>query len=348
MENDMKSKNKIFKCLCLLVALVNIQPSYAEEKEPDSSVTQQTDIKSGDEITITEVEPEQSTKAPAPITVEEQKPQKPAGKKPVEKQTENVETKTPTTPTVDPRAAEVNERVNQKYREEQKAKQNQKTETKTQAAPKIESAKKPKNEEISNGEIDALIKELEENTSAIKSQLKDTNSVQRQSKPVEDYTKAVDRVNNTIKSNNISKEDSKKIADTTSKIVAEYNKKIESAKTAEEKEALVKEASQKINENLAKVSEDLVQMSKENPSLYDQKNETLVLEIEATDKENSDKNHKNTTVSKTSSVEKSPKLASEDKYDQLFKFAIAIFVVFLISLSISLAHVLRKKDKNNP
>lgn len=340
----MKSKNKTFKYLCLLVALFSIQPSYAEQKEQIPPVTQQTDIKSGDEITITEVEPAETTKTTAPVTVEENKPQKPASNKPVEKETEKQENNVKTTPTIDPRATEVNERVNQKYREEQKAKQNQKIETKNEPASKPEATPKTKNEEVSSKEIDALIKELDKNTSAIKSQLKNANSNAGESKEVEDYQKAVDRVSDTIKSDALSKEDSEKIAKATNKIVVEYNKKIESAKTAAEKEALVKEASQKINESLVKVSRDLAKKNKEDSSIYDQKNETLVLEIEAHDKDSNDKD-KNIRVTKTTSLEKSPKLAGENKQDQFFKLAVGIFVVLLISLSVSLAYILKKNDR---
>lgn len=110
----MKSKNKTFMYLCLLVALFNIQPSFAKENSESTTTSEQTDIKSGDEIIITEIEPSENTQTTT-VTVEEKKPQKPASKKPDESQSDKAENKQRPSPTIDPRAAEVNERVNQKY-----------------------------------------------------------------------------------------------------------------------------------------------------------------------------------------------------------------------------------------
>lgn len=66
----MKSKNKTFMYLCLLVALFNIQPSFAKENSESTTTSEQTDIKSGDEIIITEIEPSENTQTTT-VTVEE-------------------------------------------------------------------------------------------------------------------------------------------------------------------------------------------------------------------------------------------------------------------------------------
>ena len=68
----MKSKNKTFMYLCLLVALFNIQPSFAKENSESTTTSEQTDIKSGDEIIITEIEPSENTQTTT-VTVEEKK-----------------------------------------------------------------------------------------------------------------------------------------------------------------------------------------------------------------------------------------------------------------------------------
>ncbi|MDU4026088.1 MAG: hypothetical protein E7H32_05315 [Anaerococcus sp.] len=335
----MKSKNKTFMYLCLLVALFNIQPSFAKENSESTTTSEQTDIKSGDEIIITEIEPSENTQTTT-VTVEEKKPQKPASKKPDESQSDKAENKQRPSPTIDPRAAEVNERVNQKYREEQKYKQ--KTENKSQPLKKTKTLTKTKKEEISSKEVDALIKELDENTQSIQSKMENIDkNTGKKSKGAEDYKKSVDRVSETIKSDKISKEESKKIAKTTNRIVEEYNKKIEAAKTSAEKEALVKEASERINENLVKVSKNAIDRDKsDDDSIYDQKNESLVLEIEADSKDKGN----NIEVSKTTSLEKSPRLTKDNKFNKYLKLSFALFIVLLLVLSISLAYVLKNKD----
>uniref|UniRef100_UPI0025FEEC15 hypothetical protein n=1 Tax=uncultured Anaerococcus sp. TaxID=293428 RepID=UPI0025FEEC15 len=130
----MKSKNKALMFLCLLVALFSIRPSFASTDDQNQPTSPQTDIKNGDEITITEEEPIENQHELPPVKAEVIKPQKAAGRRPVQKEQEkeNVTTKnnTPSSLTVDPRATEVNERVNKKYREEQKAKESQKKEIK--------------------------------------------------------------------------------------------------------------------------------------------------------------------------------------------------------------------------
>ena len=348
----MKSKNKPFMYLCLLVALFCIQPSYAGQN-PEEVVTnkEQSDIKSGDEITITEVEPAQTTKDPPPIEVEEKKPQSPAkvDSKKIEENKNEVENKERPNQTIDPRATEVNERVNKKYREEQEAKKKQTQEKQTQSKPKINTIKKPQsNTQVKSEDVEALIDELNASTNAIKKEMDNLKSNNTsKSKEVDDYEKAVDRVSDTIKSDKISQEESRKIAKTTKKIVAEYNKKIEAAKTTEEKEALVKEASQKINQNLLKTSEQAFDReNSDEESIYDQKNETLVLEIEADEKDAGD-DEIDIKGNKMSSLEKSQKPSSENQYEDFFKVAVAIFIILLASLSATLYHLLKKQGKKS-
>ena len=332
----MKSKNKALMFLCLLVTLFSIRPSFANADNQNQPASQQTDIKSGDEITITEEEPPEMPQ----VQIEEKKVQKADGIRP--------ETNKPS-PTIDPRAAEVNERVNKKYREEQKAKENQQIQTKTESKPQTSIQRQSntpaptKIDKEKKEEVEALIKELNQNTKAIQAGLDNSNS-NKGSKQSDDYKKAVELVGEVMLSDKITKAESEKIANSTKKIVADYNKKIEKAATSEEKEALMKEASQRINDNLKSASKEAYESAKKNEvSIYDQKNETLVLEIEPSDREESKKEKKNIKVTKTTSLEKSPKLASEDKEKPFFKIAIGVFVVLIISLAISISLVLKNR-----
>lgn len=332
----MKSKNKALMFLCLLVTLFSIRPSFASTDNQNQPASQQTDIKSGDEITITEEEPPEMPQ----VQIEEKKVQKADGIRP--------ETNKPS-PTIDPRAAEVNERVNKKYREEQKAKENQQIQTKTESKPQTSIQRQSntpgptKIDKEKKEEVEALIKELNQNTKAIQAGLDNSNS-NKGSKQSDDYKKAVELVGEVMLSDKITKAESEKIANSTKKIVADYNKKIEKAATSEEKEALMKEASQRINDNLKSASKEAYESAKKNEvSIYDQKNETLVLEIEPSDREESKKEKKNIKVTKTTSLEKSPKLASEDKEKPFFKIAIGVFVVLIISLAISISLVLKNR-----
>ncbi|WP_296141702.1 hypothetical protein [uncultured Anaerococcus sp.] len=349
----MKSKNKALMFLCLLVALFSIRPSFASTDDQNQPTSPQTDIKSGDEITITEEEPIENQHELPPVKAEVIKPQKAAGRRPVQK--ENVTTKNNTSPslTVDPRATEVNERVNKKYREEQKAKESQKTETKKEIKPANKAKtvnKKPsptKADVERKSEIDALLKELNERTEAIKSNLKPSSSdTKKPSKGAENYKNAVELVGEVMLSDKITKAKSKQLAKTTKEIVEQYNKKIENAATTEEKEALVREASQKINENLKNTSKEAYDTAiNKDVSIYDQKNETLVLEIEPNDKEDSKEGNKNYKVTKSTSLEKPPKLANDDNEAPFFKMALGVFVVLIISLAIAITVVL--KNRNN-
>ena len=335
----MKSKNKALMFLCLLVTLFSIRPSFANADDQNQPSNQQTDIKSGDEITITE-EPLEMPQ----VQIEEKKVHKADGIKLETNKTENK-----SSPTIDPRASEVNERVNKKYREEQKAKENQQTQTKTESRPqtKVQTQSNThtprKIDQETKDEVEALIKELDQNTRAIQAGLDNSNS-HKSSKQSNDYKKAVELVGEVMLSDKITKAESEKIANSTKKIVADYNKKIEKAATSEEKEALMKEASQRINDNLKSASEEAYESAKKNEvSIYDQKNETLVLEIEPSEREESKKEKKNIKVTKTTSLEKSPKLASEDKEKPFFKVAIGVFVVLIISLAISISLVLKNR-----
>lgn len=336
---NMKSKIKNFISLCLLVALFSIQPSYASESSDNPAAIEESDIKNGDEITITEVAP-QETEETTNVIVEEKRPQKAANQKPQENKSEKPENKTRSIPKIDPKAAEVNERVNKKYKQNQEAEQKSQSKSKPMAKPKP-SKKDTSAEKKELEDVEALIKELEASTNAIQKSLDSMNkSGAKKSKEVKSYEKTLDRVNDTIRSEKISKSESEKIARTTNKIVSEYDKKIKAAKTSQEKEALVKEASKKINDSLAATSKKL---REDNDSIYNQKNEKLVLEIEADDKYGKE-DDKNIKATKANSLEKSPKLAEKNSYKGFLKLIISILLFLIIALSASLAHVLRKHN----
>lgn len=157
-----------------------------------------------------------------------------------------------------------------------------------------------------------------------------------------DYKKSVDLANNIIQNKKLSKKDSKKIEDSTKDIVKEYNKKIEAAKTSEEKKKLAKEASDKINESLKQSSKIAYDDAKKelSPSIYDQKNETLVIEVDDKSKESNEDSEK----INSRALSKEPKVHKKDKNSPHKAKDIAVLILLIAAVSIALIYTLKKRE----
>lgn len=167
-----------------------------------------------------------------------------------------------------------------------------------------------------------------------------------------EFNKAVENATTILISNAISKKESDKIAKETKEILKEYSKKIEQTSNNQKKQELAKEAAEKINKSVIKISNDLPNKSeknKEKETIFDQKNQTLVVEIEATDTkiENAldDKNEENKEeISKSIYLGKSPKL-NQKKSSKLYYIILVLVIALLLSISFAIYYALKAKDK---
>lgn len=318
----MKLYKKLNIIIGLLLALFLMPISYAK----DQDISESSDIKNGDPLLIIEdVEKEPM----APMTSEK----KTQTKTPAKEKTENKDTNQPQKTedikpiTYDPKAAEINDRIN---------------------------AKRKENED-NNKEVDGAIKELNKSTYNIKEVIKDDNIKEKDQEKnstseKDDLKKTVQTVNDIVSSKKLSKKDSQKIVESTKSIIKDYNKQIKEAKTEEEKKNLENEASKKISESIKEASNNSnisnPRNEKDDISIYEQKNETLVLEIDSRDtpietsldKISEDKG-------KETALSKSPRLASENKRRPILNIAIVFVIVIVIISSIALALVLKKRER---
>lgn len=167
-----------------------------------------------------------------------------------------------------------------------------------------------------------------------------------------EFEKAVEKATAILKSNDISKKESDKIAKETKEILKEYSKKIEQTSNKQKKQELAKEAAEKINKSVIKISDDLPKTSeknKEKETIFDQKNQTLVVEIEATDTniENAldGKNEENKEeLTKSIYLGKSPKL-NQKKSSKLYYIILVLVLALLLSISFAIYYALKAKDK---
>lgn len=323
----MKLYKKLNIVIGILMALFLMPISYAKDQDTSES----SDIKNGDPLLIIE----DVDKEPiAPMTSEKKTQTKtPAKENKENKDTNQSKAKEDIKPiTYDPKAAEINDRIN---------------------------AKRKENE--TNKEVDGAIKELNKSTDDIKEVIKDDNikdkdqeknpsQEKNSTSEKDDLKKTVQSVNDIVSSKKLSKEDSKKIVESTKSIIEDYNKQIKEAKTEEEKKNLENEASKKISESIKEASNNSnisnPRNEKDDISIYEQKNETLVLEIDSRDtpietsldKISNDKG-------KETALSKSPRLASENKRRPILNIAIVFVIVIVIISSIALALVLKKRER---
>lgn len=208
----------------------------------------------------------------------------------------------------------------------------------------------------SNKDVDQLMAEIK--TFLKKNKEREQNRKADSYKKDDDITKTVEKVSDVVVSKKISKEESEKIAKTTKDIVKEYNKKIEAAQSEARKQELAQEAIDKINKNVKMASKeayDYINKKDDEVTLFDQKNETLVLEIDAPGSEENDKNsndevndldEKDLIRSESSSLSRSPKLSNkkESKRSTL-PIILGIILVIGISVALSLALKVRENKK---
>lgn len=167
-----------------------------------------------------------------------------------------------------------------------------------------------------------------------------------------EFNKAVENATTILISNAISNKESEKIAKETKEILKEYSKKIEQTSNNKKKQELAKEAAEKINKSVIKISDDFTNKSgknKEKETIFDQKNQTLVIEIEATDTniENTlDKKNEENKEELTKSIYlgKSPKL-NQKKSSKLYYIILVLVLALLLSISFAIYYALKAKDK---
>lgn len=167
-----------------------------------------------------------------------------------------------------------------------------------------------------------------------------------------EFNKAVENATTILISNAISNKESEKIAKETKEILKEYSKKIEQTSNNKKKQELAKEAAEKINKSVIKISDDLPNKSeknKEKETIFDQKNQTLVVEIEATDTniENAldEKNEENKEeLTKSIYLGKSPKL-NQKRSSKLYYIILILVLALLLSISFAIYYALKAKDK---
>lgn len=318
----MKLYKKLNIVIGLLLALFLMPISYAK----DQDISESSDIKNGDPLLIIE----DVEKEPMAPTTSEKKTQT---KTPAKEKTENKDTNQPQKTedikpiTYDPKAAEINDRINAKRKEN----------------------------EVNNKEVDGAINELNKSTDDIKEVIKDDNIKEKDQEKnstseKDDLIKTVQSVNDMVSSKKLSKEDSQKIVESTKSIIKDYNKQIKEAKTEEQKKNLENEASKKISESIKEASNNSnisnPSNEKDDISIYEQKNETLVLEIDSRDtpiETSLDKISKE--KGKETALSKSPRLASENKRRPMLNIAIVFVIVLVIISSIALALVLKKRER---
>lgn len=167
-----------------------------------------------------------------------------------------------------------------------------------------------------------------------------------------EFNKAIENATTILISNAISNKESEKIAKETKEILKEYSKKIEQTSNNKKKQELAKEAAEKINKSVIKISDDFTNKSgknKEKETIFDQKNQTLVIEIEATDTniENTlDKKNEENKEELTKSIYlgKSPKL-NQKKPSKLYYIILVLVLALLLSISFAIYYALKAKDK---
>lgn len=210
----------------------------------------------------------------------------------------------------------------------------------------------------SNKDVDQLMAEIKTFLKKNKEREQSRKNSADSSKKNDDITKTVEKVSDVVVSKKISKEESEKIAKTTKDIVKEYNKKIEAAKSDARKQELAQEAIDKINKNVKMASKeayDYINKEDDEVTLFDQKNETLVLEIDAPGSDEDDKNsndeakdldEKDLIRSESSSLSRSPKLSNKkDSKKSTLPIILGIILVIGISVALSLALKVRENKK---
>lgn len=347
----MKSISKL-SLIFLSVALCFSPKSYANEAEEVNGKTTSSDLKMGENIILTEPDTEadniikdlnESTEGIKDKVETQEKPSSESKDNPEKKEGKN----TTSSVTTSKPLKNLNTTENSKESKE------------NSASSTLDISPAPDNiskQTSSNKDVDELMAEIK--TFLKENKEREQNRKADSSKKDDDIKRKVEKVSDVVVSKKISKEESEKIAKTTKDIVKEYNKKIEAAQSEARKQELAQEAIDKINKNVKMASKeayDYINKKDDEVTLFDQKNETLVLEIDAPGSEENDKNsndevndldEKDLIRSESSSLSRSPKLSNkkESKRSTL-PIILGIILVIGISVALSLALKVRENKK---
>lgn len=350
----MKSISKL-TLMFLSMALCFSPKSYANEAEEVNSNSTGSDLKTGENIILTEPDSEvdkiikdlnESTEGIKDKVEKEEKPSSESKDNPEKKEDKNTTSSVTTSkPLKNPNTTE-----------------NSKESKENSASSTLDISPAPDNiskQTSSNRDVDELMTEIKAFLKKNKEREQNRkNSSAVSSKKNDDITRTVEKVSDVVVSNKISKEESEKIAKSTKDIVKEYNKKIEATNSEARKQELAQEAIDKINQNVKSTSKeayDYINKKDDEVTLFDQKNETLVLEIDAPGSGESDKNsndeikdldEKDLIRSESSSLSRSPKLSNKkDSKKSALPIILGIILVIGISVALSLALKVRENKK---
>lgn len=315
-------KSKRMKFLLILIVTLCFSPIFrVEANEVTNEDKKDTVLKSGDELILTESE-NANNEAPSIDPIE--KPDDSNGEKDLGKNKDQENSDNPKANTQKPLKA---------------------------TAPSPPNKTKDTKEKRVNELIVEVNKFLEELNQKQKNP-NETSKTEAGKDNNKEFEKAVEKATAILKSNDISKKESDKIAKETKEILKEYSKKIEQTSNNQKKQELAKEAAEKINKSVIKISDDLPNKSeknKEKETIFDQKNQTLVVEIEATDTniENTldEKNEENKEeLTKSIYLGKSPKL-NQKRSSKLYYIILVLVLALLLSISFAIYYALKAKDK---
>ena len=318
-------KSKRMKFLLILIVTLCFSPIFkVEANEVTNEDKKDTVLKSGDELILTE--------------------------------SENANNEAPS---IDP-IEKVDDSNGEKDLEKNKDQENPENPKSNTQKPLKATAPSPPNKtkDTKEKKVNELIVEVNKFLEELNQKPKNPNETSKTSKTEAgkdnntEFEKAVEKATAILKSNDISKKESDKIAKETKEILKEYSKKIEQTSNNQKKQELAKEAAEKINKSVIKISDDLPKTSeknKEKETIFDQKNQTLVVEIEATDTdiENAlnEKNEENKgELTKSIYLGKSPKL-NQKKSSKLYYIILVLVLALLLSISFAIYYALKAKDK---
>ena len=348
----MKSISKL-SLIFLSMALCFSPKSYANEAEEINGKTTSLDLKTGENIILTEPDTDvdnvikdlnESTEEIKDKVETQEKPSSESKDNPEKKEGKNTTNSVTTSkPLKNPNTTE-----------------NSKESKENSASSTLDISPAPNNiskQTSSSKDVDELMAEIKTFLKNNKEREQNRNSA-NSSKKDDDIKRKVEKVSDVVVSNKISKEESEKIAKSTKDIVKEYNKKIEATNSEARKQELAQEAIDKINKNVKMASKeayDYINKKDDEVTLFDQKNETLVLEIDAPGFGENDKNsnddvndldEKDLIRSESSSLSRSPKLSNkkESKRSSL-PIILGIILVIGISVALSLALKVRENKK---
>lgn len=349
----MKSISKL-SLIFLSMALCFSPKSYANEAEEVNSNKTGSDLKTGENIILTEPDTDvdnvvkdlnESTEGIKDKAETQEKPSSESKDNPEKKEGKNTTNSVTTSkPLKNPNTTE-----------------NSKESKENSTSSTLDISPNPNNiskQTSSNKDVDQLMAEIKTFLKKNKEREQSRKNSADSSKKNDDITKTVEKVSDVVVSKKISKEESEKIAKTTKDIVKEYNKKIEAAKSDARKQELAQEAIDKINKNVkiaSKEAYDYINKEDDEVTLFDQKNETLVLEIDAPGSDEDDKNsndeakdldEKDLIRSESSSLSRSPKLSNKkDSKKSTLPIILGIILVIGISVALSLALKVRENKK---